>query len=115
MCASRSRTKAKLPIIPSRRTSRFSPPQDRELRLPHQELARIAARYDKFARNFLAAASLINALYWIRLPSPDLVLPLTLIAEEALVPQRPEMAHRMRGAHQRHQATTRPQPLPISG
>ena len=36
-------------------------------------------------------------------------------AEEALVPQRPEMAHRMRGAHQRGQAATRPRPLPLQG
>jgi len=28
---------------------------------------RIATRYDKLARNFLAAASLIGALYWIKL------------------------------------------------
>jgi hypothetical protein len=36
-------------------------------------------------------------------------------AEEALVPQRPEMAHRLRGAHQRRQAAAWSQPLPISG
>jgi transposase len=28
---------------------------------------RIATRYDKFARNFLAAAALVGALYWIKL------------------------------------------------
>ncbi|MGQ0664850.1 MAG: transposase, partial [Pseudomonadota bacterium] len=28
---------------------------------------RIATRYDKLARNFLAAASLVAALYWIML------------------------------------------------
>jgi len=28
---------------------------------------RIATRYDKLARNFLAAASLVGALYWIKL------------------------------------------------
>jgi putative transposase len=28
---------------------------------------RIATRYDKLARNFLAAAALVGALYWIRL------------------------------------------------
>ncbi len=28
---------------------------------------RIATRYDKLARNFLAAATLIGALYWIKL------------------------------------------------
>ena len=28
---------------------------------------RIATRYDKLARNFLAAAALIGALYWIKL------------------------------------------------
>ena len=36
-------------------------------------------------------------------------------AEEALVPQRPEMADRMRGSHQRDQAATRAQPLPLQG
>ena len=35
--------------------------------------------------------------------------------EEALVPQRPEMADRMRGTHQRRQAATRAQPLPLQG
>jgi hypothetical protein len=35
--------------------------------------------------------------------------------EEALVPQRPEMADRMRGTHQRRQAPTRAQPLPLQG
>jgi hypothetical protein len=33
--------------------------------------------------------------------------------EEALVPQRPEMAHRMRGTHQRDQTATQAQPLPL--
>ena len=28
---------------------------------------RIATRYDKLARNFLAATALVGALYWIRL------------------------------------------------
>ena len=28
---------------------------------------RIATRYDKLARNFLAAATLVGALYWIKL------------------------------------------------
>ncbi|MDR3420863.1 MAG: IS5/IS1182 family transposase, partial [Alphaproteobacteria bacterium] len=28
---------------------------------------RIATRYDKLARNFLAAAALVGALYWIKL------------------------------------------------
>ena len=36
-------------------------------------------------------------------------------AEEALVPQRPEMAHRMRGAHQRGQAAARARSLPLQG
>jgi hypothetical protein len=34
-------------------------------------------------------------------------------AEEALVPQRSEMAHRMRGTHQRGQAATRSRTLPV--
>jgi hypothetical protein len=32
---------------------------------------------------------------------------------QVLVPQRPEVAHRMRGSHQRGQAATRPRPLPL--
>src|SRR5258708_4292986 len=36
-------------------------------------------------------------------------------AEEALVPQRPEMADRMRGPHQRGQATAWAQSLPVQG
>jgi len=35
-------------------------------------------------------------------------------AEEALVPQRPEMAHWVRGSHQRGQAPAWSQPLPLS-
>ena len=35
-------------------------------------------------------------------------------AEEAMVPQRPAMAHRVRGTHQCEQAPTRSQPVPIS-
>jgi hypothetical protein len=33
--------------------------------------------------------------------------------EEALVPQRPKMADRMRGTHQRRQTATWAQPLPL--
>ncbi len=36
-------------------------------------------------------------------------------AEKALVPQRPEMANRMRGPHQRDQTPARPQSQPIQG
>jgi len=36
-------------------------------------------------------------------------------AKEALVPPGPEMAHRMRGPHQRRQTPARPQPLPHQG
>ena len=36
-------------------------------------------------------------------------------AEETLVPQRPEMAHRMRGSHQRGQAATRSRSQPLQG
>jgi transposase-like protein DUF772 len=36
-------------------------------------------------------------------------------AEEALVPKGAEMADRLRGPHQRHQAPARPQPLPLQG
>jgi hypothetical protein len=34
---------------------------------PVKDWRRIATRYDKLARNFLAAATLIGALYWIKL------------------------------------------------
>jgi hypothetical protein len=36
-------------------------------------------------------------------------------AEKALVPQRPEVAHRMRGTHQRGQTAQWPRPLPLRG
>jgi hypothetical protein len=36
-------------------------------------------------------------------------------AEKALAPQRPEVAHWMRGTHQRGQATKRPHSLPLQG
>ena len=32
-----------------------------------KELRRIATRYDKLARNYLAATTLVGALYWIKL------------------------------------------------
>jgi hypothetical protein len=35
-------------------------------------------------------------------------------AEDAMVPQRPAMAHRMRGTHQRQQAPPWSEPLPLS-
>ena len=35
-------------------------------------------------------------------------------AEEAMVPQRPAVAHRVRGTHQRQQAPPRSEPLPLS-
>jgi hypothetical protein len=35
------------------------------------------------------------------------------LAKETLVSQRPEMAHRMRGTHQRRQTPARPQPQSI--
>ena len=38
---------------------------------------RIATRYDKLARNFLAAATLVGALYWISCESRPLSLPET--------------------------------------
>jgi len=66
-----------LPVIPSRRTAAkqaFCP--KRIYRRRHKienyfcrikDWRRIATRYDKLARNFLAAAALIGALYWIKL------------------------------------------------
>ena len=46
---------------------------------------------------------------WLRVLGPQ------TRAEKALVPQRPEMANRMRGPHQRDQTPARPQPQPIQG
>jgi transposase len=66
-----------LPIIPSRRNAAkkaYCP--KRFYRRRHKienyfcrikDWRRIATRYDKLARNFLAAAALVGALYWIRL------------------------------------------------
>ncbi len=66
-----------LPIIPSRCTAlkRAYCPK-RFYRRRHKienffcrikDWRRIATRYDKLARNFLAAATLVGALYWIKL------------------------------------------------
>ena len=66
-----------LPIIPNRRNAikqAYCP--QRFYRQRHKienffcrikDWWRIATRYDKLARNFLAAATLIGALYWIKL------------------------------------------------
>ncbi len=66
-----------LPIIPNRRNAikqAYCP--KRFYRQRHKienffcrikDWRRIATRYDKLARNFLAAATLIGALYWIKL------------------------------------------------
>ena len=68
-----------LPVIPSRSTATkkaYCP--KRFYRRRHKienyfcrikDWRRIATRYDKLARNFLAAATLVGALYWI-IPSP---------------------------------------------
>jgi transposase len=66
-----------LPIIPSRKnaaTKAYCP--KRIYRRRHKienffcrmkDWRRIATRYDKLARNFLAATHLVAALYWVRL------------------------------------------------
>ena len=66
-----------LPVIPSRSTNRtkaYCP--KRIYRRRHKienyfcrikDWRRIATRYDKLARNFLAATALVGALYWIKL------------------------------------------------
>ena len=66
-----------LPVIPSRANAAkpaFCP--KRIYRRRHKienffcrikDWRRIATRYDKLARNFLAATSLVAALYWVRL------------------------------------------------
>jgi transposase len=66
-----------LPVIPSRsNASKKAYCPKRFYRQRHKienyfcrikDWRRIATRYDKLARNFLAAASLIGALYWIKL------------------------------------------------
>jgi hypothetical protein len=47
--------------------------QNRKLLLSYKGLVAHATRYDKLARNFLAAATLIGALYWIKLCVQTLV------------------------------------------
>ena len=66
-----------LPVIPNRSTATkkaYCP--KRFYRRRHKienyfcrikDWRRIATRYDKLARNFLAAATLVGALYWIKL------------------------------------------------
>ena len=66
-----------LPVIPGRRTSRIRAYCPKRLyRRRHKienyfcrikDWRRIATRYDKLARNFLAATVLVGALYWIKL------------------------------------------------
>jgi transposase len=66
-----------LPIIPSRCNSKKKAYCPRRFyRRRHKienyfcrikDWRRIATRYDKLARNFLAAATLVAALYWIKL------------------------------------------------
>ena len=64
-----------LPVIPGRRRIRAYCPK-RLYRRRHKienyfcrikDWRRIATRYDKLARNFLAATVLVGALYWIKL------------------------------------------------
>ena len=52
------------PIVPKRFYRRR---HKIEKLLPHQDWRRIATRYDKLARNYLAATTLVGALYWIKL------------------------------------------------
>ena len=69
--------KAALPVIPNRSTAiRKAYCPKRFYRRRHKienffcrikDWRRIAIRYDKLARNFLAATTLIGALYWIKL------------------------------------------------
>ena len=75
--ASRSKTKVPCPIIPNRCTAlkkAYCP--KRFYRRRHKienffcrikDWRRIATRYDKLARNFLAATTLVGVLYWIKL------------------------------------------------
>ena len=71
------RDEGALPVIPSRSnaTKKAYCPK-RFYRRRHKienyfcrikDWRRIATRYDKLARNFLAAAALVGALYWIKL------------------------------------------------
>jgi transposase len=69
--------KAIEPVIPSIRRRKPLIPYDgrtyRERNLIERmfrrlkDFRRVATRYDKLARNFLAAATLVGALYWIKL------------------------------------------------
>jgi putative transposase len=73
----RQQIKGSLPIIPNRRNAiKQAYCLKRFYRQRHKienffcrikDWQRIATRYDKLARNFLAAATLIGALYWIKL------------------------------------------------
>jgi transposase len=66
-----------LPVIPSRsRATKKAYCPERFYRRRHKienyfchikDWRRIATRYDKLARNFLAGVNLVGALYWIRL------------------------------------------------
>ena len=78
-----------LPVIPSRSTATqkaYCP--KRFYRRRHKienyfcrikDWRRIATRYDKLARNFLAAATLVGALYWIKLCVQTLALQLRFL------------------------------------
>ena len=71
------RDKGALPVIPSRdNATRKAYCPKRIYRRRHKienyfcrikDWRRLATRYDKLARNFLAAAALVGALYWIKL------------------------------------------------
>ena len=66
-----------LPIIPSRCNAKkkaYSPKRvyQRRHKIENyfcriKDWRRVATRYDKLARNFLAAATLVGALYWLKL------------------------------------------------
>jgi putative transposase len=83
-----------LPIIPNRRNAikqAYCP--KRFYRQRHKienffcrikDWRRIATRYDKLARNFLAAATLIGALYWIKLWVQTLAYRCALLKADAI-------------------------------
>ena len=53
------------PIAPSAFTGNATRSENYFCRI--KDWRRIATRYDKLARNFLAATALVGALYWIKL------------------------------------------------
>src|SRR5262252_1134054 len=87
----------------------FSEEKNQMLQLAAPTARRRRSTWGKRARR--GQADYGQATPSLRQPAPGAILILIVAGE---VPQRPEMAHRLRGAHQRRQAAAWSQPLPIS-